>query len=809
MIVKITEQNQVIYEHFFAKITQAFEKDYNLGDQAIVHKNLKIKNLDEYYAHIVDIAKLDGRFLRLPLWDEENELGEEFFTINADTRKITIPAHFRTNGIAVQEDNLAEIVYFTVDRYFDRTDLYTKDIEIRWSLQPTNKALVGDSDSVKAVFIDDESLAKEGKLIFGWPITKRMTAHKGTLSFAICFYSQLSNVERLYSLNTVPASIAINGGLVLDNPSCTDFSDSIMDCLVNSTYTPDSMQPIPTPIWTYLTWETNDNPTSSHAGNQPAFGYATYNDSEYELVNLSEDGTVKLQAGASAHNVSTSVSYAWYANSIFADDGNEDGDIQAMLNALETNNLQVDTEYIEVDLSKDFDPNLNYFKFVVEDGNLQTAVQVDTISAEALFNEYKNAIKNEAELPTEKLYEQRSSLLASEPGLYTVRAQAMSSITQGEEGNETTLEAFSQQIHSTTCIIPPALNMQIDEIKLATQQTDPRAYEIVDQKIKNNYLYVPDNVDEVEIYIDTPKILGIETNNDANYRGQIAFILDSDENYELIRNAFGYKIDEKTGEQIFGSPVLYAVPQEIKNLRFVDSYKMVYKKYEANVIDNNKLYFALNEDGEYEQIDINDAIVLLESGQDLFVEDGLELAQFGRTNIRINNSNNFKVQGIVIHKLNKTYAISNIVNSKIISKNASNPELYTIHEDGTMEDNFKFTVQINNDIVQDIAYDESIEAYSKTCKAEDEVTVTFVYNALDSLEKIGEIKYNWYKLGNGNVKVELQNSQNPNIIISGNTITFKGPYDMTGSYYVEVVNVYNNTKNSDIIKQPLYLGEKN
>ena len=53
---------------------------------------------------------------------------EGLFEIDANSRKINIPAEFSRNGVGVQGDELAEIIYFSIDRYFDTTDLYDKDI---------------------------------------------------------------------------------------------------------------------------------------------------------------------------------------------------------------------------------------------------------------------------------------------------------------------------------------------------------------------------------------------------------------------------------------------------------------------------------------------------------------------------------------------------------------------------------------------------------------------------------------------------------------------------------------------------------
>jgi hypothetical protein len=54
---------------------------------------------------------------------------EGYFSINADTRDIEFPEAFK-QGVSVQGDDIAEIIYFKIDRYFDAIDLAKKQIVI-------------------------------------------------------------------------------------------------------------------------------------------------------------------------------------------------------------------------------------------------------------------------------------------------------------------------------------------------------------------------------------------------------------------------------------------------------------------------------------------------------------------------------------------------------------------------------------------------------------------------------------------------------------------------------------------------------
>ena len=72
---------------------------------------LGITTLEEYFSWLRNLGNIDRKYTVLPL-------DEDHFEINADTRAISIPASFKKNGVAVQGDDLAEVLYFRVDRYY-------------------------------------------------------------------------------------------------------------------------------------------------------------------------------------------------------------------------------------------------------------------------------------------------------------------------------------------------------------------------------------------------------------------------------------------------------------------------------------------------------------------------------------------------------------------------------------------------------------------------------------------------------------------------------------------------------------------
>ena len=182
-----------------------------------------ITSLEEYYNWLPEIKSKsiideDGKTVLVPTKYTILPLDEPHFEINANTRAINIPNEFKKNGIAVQGDDLAEVVYFKVDRYFDAMDLNNTDIYIEWET-PKDKT----HDAIKSVsditIRDIES--EPGKLIFGWAISDAITAAAGNLKFSVKFLQwdkdeSTGKRNMVYALNTLTATIAIHQSIGLD-----------------------------------------------------------------------------------------------------------------------------------------------------------------------------------------------------------------------------------------------------------------------------------------------------------------------------------------------------------------------------------------------------------------------------------------------------------------------------------------------------------------------------------------------------------------------------------------------------------------
>lgn len=209
MITSINNNNRAKYEALFKKASVA------LGEPEDA-----IQTLEQYFNNIQDLAKIDKKFTILPT-------DEDYFEIDANSRAITIPATFKKNGIGVKGDQVAEIIYFRVDRYYDFMDLALDnvDIVIQWK-NANNK--VGTS----SVWLKDIDTYTD-KLVFGWPIDRDITETEGVLQFSVRFISFDDNKNIIYSLSTLTSSVGINPSITEIDPDNLFLSEDVNEMIFN------------------------------------------------------------------------------------------------------------------------------------------------------------------------------------------------------------------------------------------------------------------------------------------------------------------------------------------------------------------------------------------------------------------------------------------------------------------------------------------------------------------------------------------------------------------------------------------------
>lgn len=218
MKVIITEQFKEAYKKLFDELQAA------ISDGVAIQED----SLATYFAALEYAQKqglnISNKFFRLPL-------EEPMFEVDMDTRMISVPTAFKNNGLGVQGDTRAEIVFFKVPRYYDVMDLNPdmNNIGSAWVVQwqNTNNKVVKSGNS-PVIFTDaaNEIITKaDGTtenieyVLLGWVITNEMTESSGNLEFALRFYtldSQDGENVVTYSLATQKAGCPIKGSLDLD-----------------------------------------------------------------------------------------------------------------------------------------------------------------------------------------------------------------------------------------------------------------------------------------------------------------------------------------------------------------------------------------------------------------------------------------------------------------------------------------------------------------------------------------------------------------------------------------------------------------
>lgn len=166
-------------------------------------------------------------------------LDEDYFEIDANSRKITVPQSFRTNGIAVKGDQVAEIVYFRIARYFDFTDLDTTTIFIQWETSDGHK-------DVSGIWVKDIE-SDPNYLIFGWPLDTEITKTPGPIKFSVRFIQRNDDDEIVYSFSTLEAQATINPALDLSNSELV-VSDEIKRMIANRVKNTEYKGEGPTPV---------------------------------------------------------------------------------------------------------------------------------------------------------------------------------------------------------------------------------------------------------------------------------------------------------------------------------------------------------------------------------------------------------------------------------------------------------------------------------------------------------------------------------------------------------------------------------
>lgn len=236
MKVQKTLENQAYYDRLFKEMT-----DYcaNLSDDmkntlGLTQMPSEISDLPTYYKWLDQMRGLDNYDLfRIPVEEQEG-----YFEIDLNSRIISVPSQlkdgnvvirsssFKENGVGVQGDHAAEIIYFKCARFFDDMDLALcrenaadpNGIQgacwIQWKRQGESEVHV----SLAYNFDVDPD-----NIIFGWVLGDEATAVAGDLEFSVRFVqwdpTAVKNTGRddpqelSYSLTTLSAKCKVHSSL--------------------------------------------------------------------------------------------------------------------------------------------------------------------------------------------------------------------------------------------------------------------------------------------------------------------------------------------------------------------------------------------------------------------------------------------------------------------------------------------------------------------------------------------------------------------------------------------------------------------
>lgn len=199
MITKVTKANQGLYTALFEKATADLAADNESGTPIV------ISSLDDFFLNITAL-----------MGSEEGEnyygilpLDEPFFEIDANTRVIKVPSEFKANGISVKGDQISEIVFFTIDRYYDSIDLYDDEVKIFIQCEDAGHVQHVYPNQYKNVSI----LKSQGKMIFGWGLDQNVTSTPGAIKFSVRFVKADAENNTSFSLSTLNAEAIINPAL--------------------------------------------------------------------------------------------------------------------------------------------------------------------------------------------------------------------------------------------------------------------------------------------------------------------------------------------------------------------------------------------------------------------------------------------------------------------------------------------------------------------------------------------------------------------------------------------------------------------
>lgn len=454
MITAVNKDNSKYYNALYTKANT----ELGLSGENSIY------DLQSYFSKIEELMAIDPKYTILPL-------DEDYFEIDANSRKITVPQSFRTNGIAVKGDQVAEIVYFRIARYFDFTDLDTTTIFIQWETE--------DDKDVSGIWVKDIE-SDPNYLIFGWPLDASITKTAGPIKFSVRFIQRNDDGEITYSFSTLEAQATINPALDLPNSDLV-VSEAINQMIANRVKNTEYRGEGPTPVAAIFKVDLNNSTVDLVTADN-----VDSDDSSYILL---------VQATSSDAGV---INYSW-RNYTVADINNITEEDKKKIK--ESSLLQGDFYYKEIKATEDGKvPVINSGYYTISNGKYLL----------------DDSIKAGEPMPEEKVYEQYGSFKVTQKGQYW----AIATNSLGLK-NEYTLS-------SGCAIIPGASQVKYEITENNNRIMQPNSYEAT---LEYNVIPVAGDTIVYKWYKDN-ELIPNEIQNVLKIKGDSTYT-DVQGNYEL------------------------------------------------------------------------------------------------------------------------------------------------------------------------------------------------------------------------------------------------------------------------------------
>lgn len=561
VIVSINNENQIEYIKLFKDAYDFLVEKSNDPDVQYTFTGENeygtFTSLNEYYAHMADFFALRNyKHIMLPLDEAPLE-------IDLNSRNIKVPSDFNKCA-SVQKDQLAELVIFTVDRYFDYMDLANTHIYVQWTT-PADKEGIIHEGATRIEMIDLETYP--GQLRFAWPLTEEITSIPGNVKFSVRFFrlkndndfGNEDNIKNLvYSLNTTEASIGIKAALQPDLTSFKNVEEPVTDnafkfAVVNSLYSDSGLIPPKQPEFR----EPGSNlfATTGALKNGQWVGYL-------------EDNTITMYVQAVTADTGI-LNYKW----MYTDDnGNHYNDCESENFGNISHNvyLALTTDQMKALAQSGREINARYYTqdlIDTESYNEFTEIGDDFLLALADWKDDSIAVEDKAIL----LYEKYSAFTVPESGTITGTYQA--NVTNTVSNGTDTMTTVNPS-YSIECLLPPPIDIayeadkNLPEYAILDPVTNSVNIGLVLIRDNNNakitYQWKKSITSESEGFEDIPD------NNIANYIAIAPGWYTVDISAELNRTT---KTSENAGIKVCkvtGMPVAPTVQYEAEDGTYVD-----------------------------------------------------------------------------------------------------------------------------------------------------------------------------------------------------------------------------------------------